>query len=142
MLTSEHTFSGAEQFSYNLKNLKRATLVGETTQRRCASGRGPSDRRSLRDRSSFCSRDQPGVEDQLGRDRGDTGRSGEGLRRSGSGGETGERESPAKTTVVAGAFGRSQNPRGIRRNFSMAIFALHRSRGDCSSKRMIASSNL
>ena len=31
VLTSEHTFSGAEEFSYNLKNLKRATLVGETT---------------------------------------------------------------------------------------------------------------
>ncbi|MBP7866702.1 MAG: S41 family peptidase [Acidobacteria bacterium] len=31
VLTSERTFSGAEEFSYNLKNLKRATLVGETT---------------------------------------------------------------------------------------------------------------
>jgi hypothetical protein len=31
VLTSTHTFSGAEEFSYNLKNLKRATLVGETT---------------------------------------------------------------------------------------------------------------
>lgn len=31
VLTSDHTFSGAEEFSYNLKNLKRATLVGETT---------------------------------------------------------------------------------------------------------------
>jgi len=31
VLTSENTFSGAEEFSYNLKNLKRATLVGETT---------------------------------------------------------------------------------------------------------------
>ena len=26
-----HTFSGAEEFTYNLKNLKRATIVGETT---------------------------------------------------------------------------------------------------------------
>jgi len=31
VLTSSRTFSGAEQFSYNLKMLKRATLVGETT---------------------------------------------------------------------------------------------------------------
>jgi retinol-binding protein 3 len=31
VLTSSHTFSGAEEFSYNLKNLKRATIVGETT---------------------------------------------------------------------------------------------------------------
>ena len=31
ILTSESTFSGAEEFSYDLKMLKRATLVGETT---------------------------------------------------------------------------------------------------------------
>jgi hypothetical protein len=31
VLTSSRTFSGAEQFCYNLKMLKRATLVGETT---------------------------------------------------------------------------------------------------------------
>ena len=31
ILTSARTFSGAEEFSYNMKNLKRATLVGETT---------------------------------------------------------------------------------------------------------------
>ncbi len=31
VLTSKSTFSGAEEFSYNLKNLKRATIVGETT---------------------------------------------------------------------------------------------------------------
>lgn len=31
VLTSQYTFSGAEEFSYNLKNLKRAMLVGETT---------------------------------------------------------------------------------------------------------------
>jgi hypothetical protein len=32
VLTSRSTWSGAEQFSYNLKMLKRATLVGETTR--------------------------------------------------------------------------------------------------------------
>jgi retinol-binding protein 3 len=31
ILTSARTFSGAEEFSYDLKNLKRATLIGETT---------------------------------------------------------------------------------------------------------------
>lgn len=31
VLTSKATFSGAEEFSYNLKNLKRATIVGEIT---------------------------------------------------------------------------------------------------------------
>ena len=31
VLTSPSTFSAAEEFSYNLKNLERATLVGETT---------------------------------------------------------------------------------------------------------------
>jgi retinol-binding protein 3 len=31
VLTSQRTFSGAEEFAYNLKNLKRATIVGETT---------------------------------------------------------------------------------------------------------------
>jgi hypothetical protein len=31
VLTSARTFSGAEEFTYNLKTLKRATIVGETT---------------------------------------------------------------------------------------------------------------
>lgn len=31
ILTSAYTFSGAEEFTYNLKNMKRATIVGETT---------------------------------------------------------------------------------------------------------------
>jgi len=31
VLTSSHTFSGAEEFTYNLKTQKRATIVGETT---------------------------------------------------------------------------------------------------------------
>ena len=31
VLTSKYTFSGAEEFAYNLKNLKRATIIGETT---------------------------------------------------------------------------------------------------------------
>jgi hypothetical protein len=31
ILTSQRTFSAAEEFTYNMKNLKRATIVGETT---------------------------------------------------------------------------------------------------------------
>lgn len=31
VLTSKFTFSGAEEFSYNLKNLQRATIIGEVT---------------------------------------------------------------------------------------------------------------
>ncbi len=31
VLTSRRTFSGAEEFSYNLRNLERATVVGDTT---------------------------------------------------------------------------------------------------------------
>ena len=31
VLTSSYTFSGAEEFTYNLKNMKRATIVGETS---------------------------------------------------------------------------------------------------------------
>lgn len=31
VLTSKATFSAAEEFTYNLKNLKRATIIGETT---------------------------------------------------------------------------------------------------------------
>jgi retinol-binding protein 3 len=31
ILTSKYSFSGAEEFTYNMKNMKRATIVGETT---------------------------------------------------------------------------------------------------------------
>jgi len=31
LLTAKRTFSAAEEFTYNLKNLKRATIIGETT---------------------------------------------------------------------------------------------------------------
>ncbi|HYE13690.1 MAG TPA: S41 family peptidase [Pyrinomonadaceae bacterium] len=40
VLTSNRTFSGAEEFSYNLKNLKRATIIGETTGGGAHPGRG------------------------------------------------------------------------------------------------------
>jgi C-terminal processing protease CtpA/Prc len=43
VLTSSRTFSGAEEFSYNLKNLQRATLVGETT----GGGANPGDMHRL-----------------------------------------------------------------------------------------------
>ncbi|MCA9729130.1 MAG: S41 family peptidase [Candidatus Eisenbacteria bacterium] len=40
VLTSSYTFSGAEEFSYNLRNLDRATLIGERT----GGGAHPVDR--------------------------------------------------------------------------------------------------
>jgi C-terminal processing protease CtpA/Prc len=46
VLTSKNTFSGAEEFSYNLKNLKRATIIGETT----GGGAHPVMRRPIDDR--------------------------------------------------------------------------------------------
>ena len=45
VLTSKRTFSGAEEFSYNLKNQKRATVVGETT----GGGAHPVDGHSVAD---------------------------------------------------------------------------------------------
>ncbi|MCW5520232.1 S41 family peptidase [Aureitalea sp. L0-47] len=46
VLTSSSTFSAAEEFSYNLKNLDRATLVGETT----GGGAHPGGSRAATDR--------------------------------------------------------------------------------------------
>jgi retinol-binding protein 3 len=43
VLTSYRTFSGAEEFAYNLKNLKRATIVGGTT----GGGAHPVEARSI-----------------------------------------------------------------------------------------------
>jgi C-terminal processing protease CtpA/Prc len=43
VLTSSDTFSGAEEFAYNLRTQKRATLVGETT----GGGANPGDLRRL-----------------------------------------------------------------------------------------------
>ena len=45
VLTSASTFSGAEEFSYDLKMLKRATLVGETT----GGGAHPASRHRIDD---------------------------------------------------------------------------------------------
>ena len=47
VLTSSNTFSGAEEFTYNLKNLKRATIIGETT----GGGAHPVDIRAFRNLS-------------------------------------------------------------------------------------------
>ncbi len=41
VLTSSYTYSGAEEFSYNLRNLERATIIGETT----GGGAHPTNRR-------------------------------------------------------------------------------------------------
>ena len=49
VLTARRTFSGAEEFSYNLKNLKRATIVGETT----GGGAHPGSMRRLADHFSM-----------------------------------------------------------------------------------------
>jgi len=40
VLTSGYTFSGAEEFAYNLKNMERATIIGDTT----GGGAHPNDR--------------------------------------------------------------------------------------------------
>ena len=45
VLTSSYTFSGAEEFAYNLKNLKRASIVGQTT----GGGAHPVDGRRIND---------------------------------------------------------------------------------------------
>jgi hypothetical protein len=45
VLTSSYTFSGAEEFAYNLQNLKRATIVGETS----GGGAHPVERHRLND---------------------------------------------------------------------------------------------
>jgi hypothetical protein len=44
VLTSSYTFSGAEEFAYDLQNLKRATIIGETT----GGGAHPVDLRIFR----------------------------------------------------------------------------------------------
>jgi hypothetical protein len=49
VLTSSRTFSGAEEFAYNLKNLKRATIIGEVT----GGGAHPSHLRRLNDQFSI-----------------------------------------------------------------------------------------
>jgi hypothetical protein len=46
VLTSNRTFSAAEEFTYNLKHLKRATIVGETT----GGGAHPGGVRRINDR--------------------------------------------------------------------------------------------
>ena len=53
-----------------------------------------------------------------------------------------EEDSSGKKRAADGTVGTRQKRRGIKRNFSTAIFALKRSRGDCISKRIVASSKL
>ncbi|UCF05591.1 MAG: S41 family peptidase [bacterium] len=45
ILTSERTFSGAEEFTYNMRNLERATIIGETT----GGGAHPTERKLFAD---------------------------------------------------------------------------------------------
>lgn len=45
IITSDRTFSGAEEFSYNMQTQKRATLVGQTTR----GGANPGRSRSIND---------------------------------------------------------------------------------------------
>ncbi len=45
VLTSQRTFSAAEEFTYNLKNMKRAVIVGETT----GGGAHPVNRKIIND---------------------------------------------------------------------------------------------
>ena len=49
VLTAKRTFSGAEEFSYNLKSLKRATIIGETT----GGGAHPTQRFRIDDQFSI-----------------------------------------------------------------------------------------
>ena len=49
ILTSRRTFSGAEEFAYNLKNLKRATIIGEIT----GGGAHPTSRHRIDDHFSI-----------------------------------------------------------------------------------------
>lgn len=50
VLTSDFTFSGGEEFSYNLKNLKRATIIGETTK----GGAHPGQRHAISEQVEMC----------------------------------------------------------------------------------------
>ncbi len=69
VLTSARTFSGAEEFSYNLQNLKRATIIGETT----GGGAHPTNamivQRDFILRVPFARAINPGLQDELGGDR-------------------------------------------------------------------------
>jgi hypothetical protein len=68
VLTSNRTFSGGEEFTYNLKNLKRGTIIGEST----GGGAHPVDGVKISEHfaiGSLRARDQSDHEDELGRDR-------------------------------------------------------------------------
>ena len=58
VLTSKFTFSGAEDFAYNLKQLKHVTVVGETTGGGAHPVKRAQARRSILDRSALCARYQ------------------------------------------------------------------------------------
>jgi Peptidase family S41 len=59
VLTSHETFSGGEEFTFELKTQKRATIVGETTGGRRPSRARYARRRSLHDWCPLRPADQP-----------------------------------------------------------------------------------
>ena len=92
VLTSTRTFSGAEEFAFDLKNQKRATIVGETT----GGGAHPVSGHVVADYfiggGAVCEVAGPGDEDELGGDGCRAGCEGDGGGRSGDCGEAGAGE--------------------------------------------------
>lgn len=70
LLTSAETFSGAEEFTCDLKNLKRAGNVGERTGGGAPPDQATTDWQSLSDRRSVCEAHEPDIQDRLGGDGG------------------------------------------------------------------------
>ena len=92
VLTSKRTFSGAEEFAFDLKNQKRATIVGETTGGGAHPVVGAHGCRLLHGRRAVCKIARSGDQDELGRDRRGAGCEGAGGRCSGNRREAGDGE--------------------------------------------------
>jgi hypothetical protein len=88
VLTSKRTFSGAEEFAYNLKHQKRATIIGETT----GGGAHPVSGHRIDDHFMIgvpFARDQSHQQNQLGRNRRRTRHQGSRQRSAGDGEKVG-----------------------------------------------------